>query len=66
MDLRAFITIRQAALAHERDRHRVGAHAVACDATGGVGGVDQERGGPPMTNLCNVLVPDTAGCPDDT
>ena len=36
MDLRAFITIRQAALAHERDRHRVGAHAVARDTAGGV------------------------------
>jgi hypothetical protein len=29
------------AFAHERDRHRVGAHAVACDAAGGVGGVDE-------------------------
>jgi hypothetical protein len=26
------------ALAHQRDRHRVGAHAVARDAAGGVGG----------------------------
>jgi len=37
MDLRAFITIRQAALAHERDRHRVGAHVVARDAASGAG-----------------------------
>ena len=66
MDLRAFITSRPAALAHERNRHRVGVHAVARDAAGGVGGVDQARGGQPMTNLCNVLDPDTAGCPDDT
>jgi hypothetical protein len=34
---------RDGALAHERDRHRVGAHAVACDAAGGVGGVDEGR-----------------------
>ena len=36
------------ALADERDRHRVGAHAVACDATGGVGGVEEVR---PMIHL---------------
>src|SRR4029453_1030484 len=29
---------RDGALAHERDRHRMGAHAVVCDAAGGVGG----------------------------
>jgi len=29
---------RDGALAHERDGHRVGPHAVACDAAGGVGG----------------------------
>jgi hypothetical protein len=28
-------------LADERDRHRVGAHAVARDATGGAGGVEE-------------------------
>ena len=31
------------ALADERDRHRMGAHAVARDAAGGVGGVDESR-----------------------
>src|SRR5437773_8770151 len=31
---------RHGALAHERDRHRVGAHAVARDAAGGVEGVE--------------------------
>ncbi len=30
---------RDGALAHERDRHRVGAHALARDAAGGAGGV---------------------------
>jgi hypothetical protein len=34
---------RRGALADERDGHRVGAHAVACDAAGGVGG-PQEGG----------------------
>jgi hypothetical protein len=29
-------------LAHERDRHRMGAHAVARDSAGGVGGVDAD------------------------
>jgi len=32
---------RDGTLANERDGHRVGAHAVACDATGGVGGAEQ-------------------------
>jgi hypothetical protein len=32
---------RNGALSDERDRHRVGAHAVACDAAGGVGGVGE-------------------------
>ena len=31
---------RDGALTHERDRHRVGAHAVARDAAGGVGGTE--------------------------
>ena len=31
------------ALAHERDGHRMGAHAVARDAAGGVGGADHTR-----------------------
>jgi hypothetical protein len=29
------------ALAHERDGHRIGAHAVARDAAGGLGGIGQ-------------------------
>jgi len=29
------------ALTHECDGHRVGAHALACDATGGVGGAEE-------------------------
>jgi hypothetical protein len=33
------------ALPNERDGHRRGAHAVACDAAGGVGGADQGRRG---------------------
>jgi hypothetical protein len=33
------------ALADERDRHRVGTYAVACDATGGVGGVEEGGNG---------------------
>jgi len=33
-----FYTQGHGALADERDGHRVGAHAVACDAAGGVGG----------------------------
>ena len=32
---------RDGALADERDRHRVGAHALARDAAGGVGGVEE-------------------------
>jgi hypothetical protein len=32
----------------ERDGHRVGGHAVACDAAGGGGGVEQSRGGHTM------------------
>jgi hypothetical protein len=32
---------RNGALAHERDGHRMGAHAVARDAAGGVGGVKE-------------------------
>ena len=31
------------ALAHERNGHRMGAHAVARDAAGGVGGVEEVR-----------------------
>jgi hypothetical protein len=29
------------AFADERDRHRLGTHAMACDAANGVGGVDE-------------------------
>jgi hypothetical protein len=36
--------------AHERDRHRVGAHAVACDAAGGVEGA--ARAGVKRTFAC--------------
>src|SRR6516225_4023193 len=36
------------ALADKRDRHRVGAHAVARDAAGGVEGAEEGRGGRPM------------------
>jgi len=32
---------RDKALADERDGHRMGAHAVARDAAGGVGGIEQ-------------------------
>ena len=32
---------RNGTLAHERDWHRMGAHAVARDAAGGVGGVEE-------------------------
>jgi len=35
---------RDGALADERDRHRVGAHAVARGPGGGVGGVEEGRG----------------------
>ncbi len=33
---------RDGGLADERDRHRVGAHAVARDAAGGMGGVEED------------------------
>ena len=36
-----FSAIRDRAFADKRDGHRVGAHAVACDAAGGVGGVEE-------------------------
>ena len=36
---------RDGTLAHERDGHRMGAHAVARDAAGGVGGVTKAEGG---------------------
>jgi hypothetical protein len=41
---------RDGALAHERDGHRVGANAVARDAAGGVGGIEQGGllGGPSL------------------
>ncbi len=35
---------RDGTLADERDGHRLGAHAVACDAAGGVGGVEKATG----------------------
>jgi hypothetical protein len=38
-------TTRDGALANERDRHRMGAHAVARDAAGVVGGAHQGRRG---------------------
>jgi hypothetical protein len=44
---------RDGALADERDGHRVGAHALARDAAGGVGGVD-EVGGNMMTGSCGA------------
>ena len=34
---------RDGALAHERDRHRVGAHALARDTAGGMGGVEARQ-----------------------
>jgi hypothetical protein len=34
---------RHGTLADERDRHRMGAHAVARDAAGGMGGVEEGR-----------------------
>jgi hypothetical protein len=37
--------------AYERDRHQLGAHSVARDAAGGVGGVDEGRSGRPMMRL---------------
>jgi hypothetical protein len=46
------------ALAHERDRHRMGTHAVARDAAGGVGGAQpRER----LTTLRNLLARLTRG-----
>jgi len=40
MERRRFLlTSLAGALAHERDRHRLGAHALARDAAGGVGGL---------------------------
>ena len=36
---------RDGALAHERDGHRMGAHAVARDTAGGVGGVEEVQSG---------------------
>jgi len=36
---------------YERGGHRVGVHAVAHDAAGGVGGGEEERGGRPMMRL---------------
>jgi hypothetical protein len=41
------------ALAHERDGHWMGAHAVARDAAGGVGGAEQSRGGHTMAVRLN-------------
>ncbi len=38
-----FYTTGDGILAHERDGHRVGTHAVARDAAGGVGGVKEQR-----------------------
>ena len=35
-----FYTTGMGALRHERDRHRMGAHALARDAAGGVGGAE--------------------------
>jgi len=39
---------RDGALTHERDRHRIGADALARYAAGGVGGVEEGRGGQQM------------------
>jgi hypothetical protein len=41
---------RDGALADERDGHRMGAHAVARDAVGGVGGVGPHT--PPIVQVC--------------
>ena len=38
-----FYTTGYGALAHERDGHRVGAHTVARDAAGGVGGAEESE-----------------------
>jgi hypothetical protein len=43
-----FLYDRHGALAHERDGHRVGAHAVARDAAGGVRGAEKGGDGPGM------------------
>jgi hypothetical protein len=49
MERRRFLlTSLAGALAHERDRHRLGAHALARDAAGGVGGVEQSLEGHTM------------------
>jgi hypothetical protein len=49
---------RDGALAHERDRHRMGAHALARDAAGGMGGAQpRER----LTTLRNLLARLTRG-----
>jgi hypothetical protein len=42
---------RDGAFTDERDRHRMGAHAVARDAAGGVGGAEEGRGGQLMMRL---------------
>ena len=42
---------RHGALADERDRHRMGAHALARDATGGVGGISPTRRAGPVKSL---------------
>ena len=44
---------RNRALAHKRDQHRVGAHAVAGDAAGGVGGTGE--------HTARAVPPDTEG-----
>jgi hypothetical protein len=41
-------------VANERDGHRVGAHAVARDAAGGVGGVEVK--GNMMTGSCGAVL----------
>src|SRR5262245_46142630 len=41
---------RDGALAHERDQHRVGTHAVACDAAGGVGSAGPHQ--PSIVQVC--------------
>jgi hypothetical protein len=44
------------ALADECDGHRLGAHAVARDAAGGVGGVEEDGGRHPMMRSIFVSV----------
>jgi hypothetical protein len=46
---------RNGALSHERDGHRLGAHALARDAARGVGG-DDEVGGNMMTGSCGAVL----------